>query len=420
MILFKPDLLEGREYLYFFVAWLSLLLFSLSFEYYHYKNLTQFDDAIIDVQILKQYPKSKEGKVYEVLQLQDEQTVKFYITSKEPLKNLVGHESKIWLSTRYITFLEYLKGYVTKGKVVTVSRELSLRYQLAQELNGEHKDLRVEKIYGALFFALPLPRELQERFSALGVSHLLAISGFHLGVLSLLLYLVLTPLYKWLQQRYFPYRHRNRDLFMVVALILGSYLLLLGGVASLLRAYTMMIIGFILYDRGMRVISMQTFLLTLLLLLALWPRLFFSLGFWLSISGVYFIFLYFHYFKSISKQATFVLLALWVYMMMVPISILIFSTYSLWHISSVLASMLFLLFYPIALFLHLVGLGGLLDPFLLYYIDFELEVVKFALPWQWLIAYVLLSMGAYFSRYLLYVLMAVSTGVTVAAIYEVA
>ena len=299
MIIIKPSLLIGREYLYFFLLSLSLLILSLSIEFYHFTKLTQFDDAVIEVDVLKHYTKSSEGKRYEVLKLRTEDGAKFYITSKTPLKELVGYKTKVWVKTKYIGFFEYIKGFVTKGGVVSISRSKADTYKLGDTLKTIHKDQEVSQIYGALFLALPLSASLQERFSMLGVSHLLAISGFHLGVLSFILFALLRLPYTQLQKHFFPYRHRNRDLFLLVALTLGAYLLFLGDVASLLRAYAMLLVGYILHDRGMKIVSMQTLFVTIVLLLALWPRLFFSMGFWLSVSGVYFIFLYLRYFSEL-------------------------------------------------------------------------------------------------------------------------
>lgn len=409
----------GREYLFFALALLAVLSVSLSFEYYRYSKLTEFDDAVVSATVLRQYTKFKGSKTYEVLQLRDSDGVRFYITSTKPLRALIGYEGQVWLSTRYLSFYDYMKGFVTKGNIVSLARQKALRYRLSERMVSGHADKDISAVYAALYFALALPASLQERFSALGVSHLLAISGFHLGVLSLVLFFLFQRPYRWMQARWFPYRHRNRDLFVFVGVVLGSYLLLLGGVASLLRAYAMMIVGYILHDRGFRIISMQTLFITLLILLALWPRLFFSLGFWLSVTGVYFIFLYLHHFKEIAKRWTFVLLPLWVYLMMVPISLVLFSNYSLWHTSSVLFSILFTVFYPVTLFLHLIGAGHLLDPLLAYYLSFDLEIVQLGITKWWLILYALLSMAAYFYKVLLLILMVVSFGVTVAAVYQV-
>jgi len=419
VILSSPPLLQGRQYLYLLLLSFALLFFSLSVEYYHYDKLTRFDDTVIEVTVLKHYTKERAGKRYDVLKLQSDDGAKFYITSKAVLKNLVGYRTKIWLLTAYITFPKYLKGFAAKGRVILLEREKHLRYRLGESLNEIHPDAEVAELYGALFLALPLSRSLQERLSFLGISHLLAISGFHLGVLSLVLFSLLRWPYASLQARYFPARHRNRDLFVTVALILGVYILFLGGVASLLRAYAMLVVGYLLHDRGMKILSMQTLFITLVLLLTIWPRLFFSIGFWLSIGGVYFIFLYLRYFGGFSKYISLVAVPLWVYLMMTPVALLLFGNYSPYHALSVVWSILFSLFYPIALLLHLVGYGEGLDSLLLWLLGGDVHGRHFCVPIYWLAPYILLALGALYSRVMLYILLLVASGVSVTAVYQV-
>jgi len=419
VIIIKPPLLVGREYFYFFLVVLLLFVFSLMVEFYHYTQLTQFDDTVIRVDVLKHYTKSRDGKKYGVLKLRTKDGVDFYITSEAPLKPLTGYEVTVWMKTKYIDFFEYIKGFVTKGAVVRVAREKSTTFQLGDSLNTLHKNQEVAQIYGALFFALPLSTSLQEKFSMLGVSHLLAISGFHLGVLSFLLFMVLKLPYVQLQRDYFPFRHGNRDLFIMVAFILGMYLLFLGDVASLLRAYSMLLVGYVLHDRGLKIVSLQTLVITVILLLALWPKLLFSLGFWLSVSGVYFIFLYFRYFEQLPQKVSFVAIAVWVYLLMTPISLVLFGNYSPYHLLSILWSLLFTLFYPSALLLHSIGLGDLFDGLLESGLAVDLKGEKILIDIRWLIPYLLVAIGAYWSRWSLGVLISVSLGITIATIYQV-
>ena len=420
MLLIQPPLLEGREYFFASVLALFILFLSLSLEYKHYKQLTQFDDAIVEVEVLKHYTKNREGEFYDVLKMRLEEGATFYMTSRAPLKNLVGYRSRVWLLTEDIDFLSYLKGFVTRAKILSISRQKSEKFEFARDLRETHKNEKIAEIYGALFYAIALPHTLQQHFSTLGLSHLLAISGFHLGVLSFILYTLLYFPYTEAQKRWFPYRHRNRDIFLIVALLLGFYLLFLGEVASLMRAYTMLLVGYFLHDRGFKVVSIQTLLVSLITLLVLWPRLFFMMGFWLSVSGVYFIFLYLHYFSSGSKIVHMVLISIWVYLMMTPVSLVLFGNYSLYHPLSIIWSLLFTLFYPLALLLHLIGYGQLLDGLLQYLLAVDTKGVTFAISTWWLLPYMGLAVGAYFSKLLFYGLFLVALGVSIAAIYQVA
>lgn len=419
MIVIKPPLLLGREYLYFLLFTSALFMVSLSIEYYHYYRLTQFDDAVVAAKVAKHYEKSSEGKRYDVLKLQTKAGATFYITSDAPLKDLAGYEVRVWVLSKYITFSDYLKGFAAKGSVVSISRSKAVAYRFGDTLKTIHKDNEAAQIYGALFFALPLSSVLQERFSMLGMSHLLAISGFHLGVLSFVLFTLFKHPYSALQKRFFPYRHRNRDMSILVAGTLGAYLLMLGDVASLLRAYAMLIVGFALHDRGIKIVSVQTLAVTLVLLLSIWPRLLFSVGFWLSVSGVYFIFLYLHHFSRLSRYIAVAAVPAWVYLMMTPIALVLFGNYSIYHPLSIVWSMLFTLFYPIALLMHLAGYGESLDGVLRLFLDSGLKGHHIMLPLLWLLPYGVLALGALFSKRLMYLLLLVASGVTVAAVYQV-
>jgi len=201
----------------------------------------------------------------------------------------------------------------------------------------------------------------------------LAISGFHLGVLSALLFFLLKTPYKFFQNRYFPYRSYKVDSFVIISVLLLAYLIFLDSPASLLRAFVMLVIGFILYDRAYKIISMQTLFLTLILILSFFPRLFFSLGFWLSISGVFYIFLFLIHFKHLSKIWQFILIPFWVYLMMLPISLFIFGNFSIYHPFSIILTSLFTIFYPVSIFLHLINFGDLLDDSLLWLLNLTIQ-----------------------------------------------
>ena len=420
MLLIKPALLVGREYFYFTLLLLAFLGVSLSFEYYHFSKLTAFDDAVVEVSVLKHYEKVQGGERYEVLKLVTDDGAKFYMTSTAPLKVLAGYRAKVWLLTKYVSFFEYMKGFAVKGKVTSVSRVKSDAFRLGDILGEIHQDDEVSQLYGALFLALPLSNALQEQFSRLGVSHLLAISGFHLGVLTFVIIGLLYFPYTKLQMYYFPYRHRSRDLFIIAATILGIYLYFLGDVASLLRAYAMLLVGYLLHDRGLKVLSLQTLVLTVVLLLALMPRLLFSLGFWLSVSGVYAIFLYLHYYKTQSKYVSFILVPLWVYVVMTPVSLVVFGNYSLLHPLSTIWSILFTIFYPLALFIHLLGIGTLFDGFLMAFIHYEMPIILLSWSPYWLFPYGFLALSAFYHRWIFWFFTVVAFGVSITAIYEVA
>ncbi len=420
MRLERPQLFSsGRERLYAALAATLLLLLSLSYEYYRYSELTRFDDAVVDATVLHQYVKEKKGRSYTVLKLRHA-GVTFYSSGSAHLRDLRGRTLQLQLKTQRLDFLSYLKGFYVYSSIEKVYPHRTLQEKLRSRVAQQHSELAMGALYGALFSASPMPKELREQLSALGVSHLLAISGFHLGVIALVLYGVLTPLYTQAQQRWFPYRNRRRDLFIFSALIMFAYLWILGFVPSLLRAFGMLVVGYVLYDRGLKVISMQTLLITITLLLACWPRLAFSLGFWLSVGGVFYIFLFLSYFGHWKKRWQLLGVSAWVYLMMLPIALYLFEVFSLWHPFSVVWTLLFNLFYPLVALLHLFGIGDLLDGSVRQLLLLGESKTSVTLPASVMGLYLLLSLAAVrYKQALLFLALAALT-VFVGAVYQVA
>ena len=277
----------------------------------------------------------------------------------------------------------------------------------------------IANIYQALYTATPLRKELQTTFSTLGVSHLLAISGFHLGVLSALLFFFLKPTYSFFQNRYFPYRNSKFDIFSIVVIILLSYLIFLDSPPSLLRAFGMLLVGFILYDRGIKIISMQTLFVTIIFLLCFFPKLFFALGFWLSVSVVFYIFLFLIHFKHLSKLWQFILVPFWVYLLMLPFSLVIFGNFSIYHPLSIIWTSLFTLFYPLSIFLHFIGFGNLLDTLLESLILLAKESKQIELSFMFLIIQISISLFSIFDKRFIYTLLTFSFGLFIYAIYHI-
>ena len=268
MTLERVQLFNKRDSFYFLSLTLFILSYSLLIDFQNYKNFTRFDSTIIKAAVLKQYTKTKESKTYQMLKLKTDNGITFYTSARKSFAQVKGKKLRLEIWAGKITFYEYLTSFYVYSRVKKIHELPTLKQKLNSFIASQHKNENITNIYQALFSAAPLSKELQSSFSFLGVSHLLAISGFHLGVLSGLLFFLLRTPYKFFQNRYFPYRNAKSDLFIVVAFSLLLYLLFLDSPPSLLRAFTMLIVGFILYDRGIKIISMQTLLLTVVLLLS--------------------------------------------------------------------------------------------------------------------------------------------------------
>jgi len=178
----------------------------------------------------------------------------------------------------------------------------------------------------------------------------------------------------------------------------------------------MLLIGFVLYDRGIKIISMQTLLLTVILLLAFFPKLIFALGFWLSVSGVFYIFLFLLYFKHLSKIKQFILMPFWVYIMMLPFSLVIFGGFSIYHPLSIIWTTLFTIFYPLSIFLHLIGFGNLLDGILESFIGLAQNKEVVFIGYKWLVLHIALSLVSIYKKSFIWLLLALSLSFLIYAI----
>lgn len=425
----RVELLQTKkDFLTLFLIFITLLSLTLLYEYYKYKQLIKFDSALVQAKVLKQYNKTKftkSGKLksYQVLKLKSSDGATFYTIAKKDLPNIISKDLKLEIFTGdvdNISFYDYLKGFFVFSKILDIDRHITLKEELAAFIQQQHHDKKISAIYQALYLATPLPQELQATFSTLGLSHLIAISGFHLGVLSALLFFFLKYPYRVLHNNYFPYRSYKVDSFYIIASTLLLYTLFLGTPPSLLRAFVMLVIGFILYDRGIKIISMQTLLLTVLLILALFPRLFFSIGFWLSIAGVFYIFLFFLYFKKLNKIWQFLLLPVFVYMMMLPYSLSIFGNFSLLHPLSIIYTTLFTLFYPLSLLLHIIGYGDIFDQFLKMLTASGDSGSIIFVDQKVLWFFIAFSLGSIYNRYLFGVLNLFAISIFIYSIYNMA
>ncbi len=400
-----PPLIEGRrEWGIFLLGAFIVFLLSLGWRYYEFKEFVSESKRFADADVLIQYTKSKNGREYEVLKLRTKDGLTFYTTSKEPIKNLAGRNLSILFFPKKVTFADYLSVPFLPSVIIRVNHERSARMEVFEKIKSLHSHPWMQELYGALFLALPISKELREPVSMLGVNHLLALSGFHMGFLWIIVYGTLSLLYKPLQQRFFPWRHRLLDAGALTILLLGAYLLFTGAPPSLLRAFVMVVIGWLALIMGVELLSYSFLVFCVVLLTALFPGLLLSVGFWFSVAGVFFIYQFLNLSKGWPKWAVFLLLNFWVYLAMLPIVHSIFGLFSLYQLLSVPLTIIFSLFYPLSMLFHIAGFADLLDPLLidLLQIPSSGHTVEYLLPLWGLALFLAISIAAVRFRVALY------------------
>lgn len=415
-LLSKTELfLNLRQRLTIFAFLLLIFTFSLFNEYQQYKKLTQFDDYITTALVQKQKKKNN----YWVLKLQSIDGFSFYTTSRSDFKDISGYYVDVRLFIKDLDFISYLKGFYSPSVLLSRHKHKQKRYILMKELQNYHNS-KTAPVFSALFFAGTIPTSLRNQLSALGINHLLAISGFHLGVLSLILFFVFRLVYRPFQERFFPYRNSKRDISIVVFAILFSYVYFLDFTPSLLRAFAMSLFAYILYDRGVKILSFSSLFLVISFLIALWPKLLFSLGFWFSVAGIFFIFLFLHHMKELKTWQSFLLLHLWVYIAMLPVVHAFYGSFSVYQLASPFLTMLFILFYPLELFIHLIGQGSVFDPILEYLLNIQIKVADILISFELLGFYIVICILAVWYRFMYFLVFLFSLSLLVFFLYRIA
>jgi len=409
----KPKLFEtNKSFIWTIAVLLLLLAVRLFFEYQSYQNFISKPFYYTHANVLNAYEKSKNGKRYKVLKLRSDDGFVFYTTSHKK-ENFNHKRLRLQIfPNKKISFKDYLGTFYVKSRIKNSELlPLTFKDDLLGKVASQHQNSSLQSFYNAIFFATPVDKSLREKISMLGVSHLVALSGFHLGILWGLIYGLLLFLYRPVQQKFFPYRHALFDVGLVAMILLALYLWFVDFPPSLVRSYAMVLVGWVLLLLGIELLSF-TFLTTILLtLVVLFPSLLLSLSFWLSVSGVFYIFLLLQYTKEYNKWIiTIIFIPFGIFILMLPVVHHIFGVTSNYQLLSPLLSLLFIPFYPLVIVLHLVSFGGVLDSALLWLFLLPNKSVDNLLSFWMMLAYVGLSLGAIWSRKLFYGVFGVALG----------
>lgn len=397
-----PFLSDRKEWGIFAAACALLFALTLWLEYRSFQTLTDRKFYDLSATVINQYQKlNKNGTPYWVLRLQNADHGTFYTTTYENLKPIVRSEVRLTLIVDKVGFLDYLRGFYAPsfGLGLLPARPPSLYDRLLSAIGHQHTSELTAQLYGALYLAAPVGKELREGINRFAVAHLVALSGFHLGILTLLIAAVIGWPYRLLQRRFFPWRNGFFDLGAITLIVLGGYLVFTGTVPSLLRAFAMLAFGLFLAARHIRLVSFVNLAVVGLFLIALFPRLALSIGFGLSMTGVFFILLYLRYFGHRPAWESAVGISLYVFAAMLPVVHFFFPLTTHAQLLSPVLSLLFTLFYPALLLLHLIGFGHLADGALLWALGLPIDAWQVFTP-LWLLAlYLALSIAAIFHRY---------------------
>lgn len=380
----------NKNYLILFLIFFSILIFNLSYKYSTYKDFKENNFLELRSKIINIYIKND----YDILKIKTDNYT--FFTKVKKFQNLKKNSQiAIIILTKDISFYSYLKGFYTNNISIRL-REYKINKSI-KYINSQHKNEDIKEIFQALFLAIPLNKELRNKFAALGISHIIAISGFHLSILAFVFYWLIHFPYSYIHQKKFPYRNKKYDVLLVVVVILFIYLLITDVVPSLLRAFVMFILGIYFLRSSIKILSFKTLLFTFMIIISLFPEYIFSLSLWFSMFGVFYIFLYLQYFKNLNKYVQIICFNYWIFLSMNPITHYFFPTTSLEQLYSPIITFLFIIFYPLELFLHLINQASALDFTLEYFLNYKIQTYNITSPLWLFISYVMLSLASIFS-----------------------
>ena len=132
----------------------------------------------------------------------------------------------------------------TKKMLWPVEYVLRTRRLLERILAHIYDDVSVRQIAGALTFGFFKDDAISDMMSRCGLEHILAVSGFHFGILAALILL--------LTQKILFFRRRKYSSFFCSIFFLTGYFFLIGPLPSVIRAYTgcvISLLGALLYRK---------------------------------------------------------------------------------------------------------------------------------------------------------------------------
>ncbi|NPA51238.1 MAG: hypothetical protein GXO02_06380, partial [Epsilonproteobacteria bacterium] len=194
-----------------FVIFILIIRFALFYVEYidfkkkeiYYKNLfVQKFFRLNNKNIVR--AKDKKGRVFYIILNKN-----YYLKSDDLVRvRIYPKESSFY-------FLDYLHYLYIKGEIIGKISYSSLKANLKKKIFNIHKNRDIAQFYSAIFLAYPIFSSLREKLSALGISHLIAISGFHLGIIYFVIFLLFGLIYSFFHKRLFPFRDKQRDIGII-------------------------------------------------------------------------------------------------------------------------------------------------------------------------------------------------------------
>ena len=383
MIIYKEKSKQIVTILFLFF----IFLLNLSIEYSKYLDLIEEEIFETQVEVLNIYQKDD----FDILKLKAS-NFDFFTSFQKDEKIDKFQILNIVFISKDISFLEYLKGFYTKTVYFDfLEKEEKFKDKIIKKINSNHQDKMINELFQALFFALPISKELRDICTNYGIAHVIALSGFHIVVLSFCIYSIVYFPYSFFHQKFFPYRNKRFDILIFTLIFLLYYLILTDIVPSLLRAFVMFCLGIYLLRSNIKIFSYMTLFYTFLIVIAFFPKYIFSLGFWFSIIAVFYIYLFMQYFKNLNKYFQLFFFNLWMFLIFNPIVHLFFPQTTIEQFLSIIITIAFTLFYPFEIVAHIFDFAIYFDEYIKKFLEYKFFVYEVKTPLYFFIVYLIFS-----------------------------
>ena len=371
-----------------------IFLINLSIEYSKYLDFIDEEIYETKVEVLNIYEKPTNN----ILRLKA-QDFDFFVNidkSEEIKKSDMLNMAIISLN---ISFWDYLKGFYTTiiyfDKIEKTPKFID---KIIEKINSNHEDEMIKELFQTLFLGTTISKELRDICTNYGISHVIALSGFHLAVLSFTIYWVLYFPYSFFHQRYFSYRNKKYDLILISLVFLFYYLILTDIIPSLLRAFVMLVLTIYFLRSNIKIVSYINLFYTFLIVIALFPKFLFSLGFWFSIIAVFYIFLFIQYFKNLNKYFQIIFFNVWMFLVFNPIVHYYFPQTTYEQFLSIIINILFAIFYVFEIIAHIFGFAIYFDGFIKEFLSYEMSVFIVKTPFYFLLIFMIFSFASVFNK----------------------
>ncbi|NQY94314.1 MAG: ComEC/Rec2 family competence protein, partial [Campylobacteraceae bacterium] len=203
-----------KEWFCFSLLIFFVFILNLSNHYVKYIEFSEEELFQTSGQVINKYQKQN----YDVLKIQSDNSMFFTsINKKNDIEKLDFID--LTLIAQDIDFFNFMKGFYVKSfNIYLIEDKTDLKNKLFQKVNSQHKNSQIAELFNAIFFAIPLSTEIRDFCAIFGISHLIAISGFHLSIMVFIVYWLLYYPYSFIHSRYFPYRNKKYDILLMCSL----------------------------------------------------------------------------------------------------------------------------------------------------------------------------------------------------------